>query len=162
MILWLQNRLHSTLPLRTKLVKIYSTFTWHIFFELLIFFWLTVFWTCMMYKKSNSFVYIFVDICHFFQITRSGSAYKAKNWLTLSHKQCFWNSRFLDICRCAFKHRLIFWWRIPLNFVCLLIFLWLLNTISYRPVSIDINGQPVSTDYGTVTIIIFSWFILTL
>ena len=62
----------------------------------------------MMYKKSISFVYIFVAICHFFQITRSGSAYKAENWHTLSHKQCFRKSRFLDIRQCAFKHRLIF------------------------------------------------------
>ena len=52
---------------------------------------------------------------------------------------------------------------ILLSFLCLLIFLCLLNTINYWPVSIDINVAFACIDYvTTVTSIIFSWSVLSL
>ena len=51
---------------------------------------------------------------------------------------------------------------IQLNLLCLLIFLCLLSTITYRPVSIGINVDPVCIDNVTVTNIICGSYILHL
>ena len=70
----------------------------------MIFFFLTGYFGdtyCLIYKKSNLFVYIY---CQIFQTTRQDMPYKPENWhYFISNEQYFLKKRFLDICRSAFK-----------------------------------------------------------
>ena len=51
-----------------------------------------------MYKKSNSFVYIFlVNYQGLFQILRQGVLWKAENWYASSHEPYFSEHRFFQI-----------------------------------------------------------------
>ena len=59
--------------------------------------------TSLIYKKSNSFVYIFAVNCQFPKYLRHSVPFKAESWHALSHEQYFSKQCFLDICRCAFK-----------------------------------------------------------
>ena len=48
---------------------------------------------CLIYKKSDSFVYIFVVNFQFFS-GNTGQTYKAENWHDLSHEQYISKHRF--------------------------------------------------------------------
>ena len=54
----------------------------------------------LMYKKSSSFVYMFLQLSVF----PSGYPYKGENWHALSDEQYFSKHRFLEICHCVLKY----------------------------------------------------------
>ena len=41
---------------------------------------------CLVYKRSNSFVHIFVAIVSFSKLLRQDLSYEAENWHALSHE----------------------------------------------------------------------------
>ena len=58
---------------------------------------------CLMYKKSNSFVYKFAVNCQVSKELRQGLPYKAEYLHVWLQEQYFLKHHFLYICRCAFK-----------------------------------------------------------